>query len=192
MRTKLVTNEVHDYAEIYTPSKERLPWAAHATLSASTASTASGSASVGRHSRTPGSGSDAGGCGGGGDFGVGVDYHDDSKPPTPPLHRFPSWESRIYQAAADGFSVTAEPPPPPAAGVAAPETAAARSTPRLSTAGYQDISVPVYATVKGVRPMFPQVDFYYYDFIILPSYSTPCSVKRWNIHLRLVHSNKTR
>lgn len=54
----------HDYAEIYTPSRERSPWVA-----AADGSTSSGSVS-GRS--TP-------------------------KPPTPPLHRFPSWESRIYQ-----------------------------------------------------------------------------------------------
>ena len=129
VRTKLVTNEVHDYAEIYTPSKERVPW--------------NGS---GRLSQTPGSV--------GGSVSDDPDYHDDSKPPTPPLHRFPSWESRIYQAAAEGFSVTEQ---PPAAVVIAPPAVTPepshtpRSTHRLSNAGYQDISIPVYATVKGVR-----------------------------------------
>lgn len=32
------------------------------------------------------------------------------RPPTPPLHRFPSWESRIYQIAATGFNVTSSHP----------------------------------------------------------------------------------
>lgn len=135
---------MHDYAEIYTPSKERVPWNGSAAIPMSTA----------RHSIShPGSlvGS------------VGDDYHDDSKPPTPPLHRFPSWESRIYQAAAEGFSVTEQPPSlplqvhqihpnhnvQPHQQQLQPRT----HTHRLSATGsvcYHDISIPVYATVKGV------------------------------------------
>lgn len=115
--------------------------------------------------------------------------HDDTKPPTPPLHRFPSWESRIYQAAADGFSLSDQPPvsstttiaslvPPPSFSTS--QAGQHRNhnshhhyhqhhhhhhghghqqrahTQRLSASGsigYQDISIPVYATVKGVsRP----------------------------------------
>ncbi|KAK6621022.1 hypothetical protein RUM43_011325 [Polyplax serrata] len=65
----------HDYAEIYTPSKERMPWK---EVNCSRASVES----------------------------------DDlpPKPPTPPLHRFPSWESRIYQIAAAGFNVASNHP----------------------------------------------------------------------------------
>ena len=86
-------------------------------------------------------------------------YHDDSKPPTPPLHRFPSWESRIYQAAAEGFSVTEQPPSiasslPAQSNQHHPNQHHPRShTHRLSATGsvaYHDISIPVYATVKGV------------------------------------------
>lgn len=46
---------VHDYAEIYTPSREGINW-------------------------TQDNGADEG-----------------PRPPTPPLHRFPSWEAKIYQ-----------------------------------------------------------------------------------------------
>lgn len=46
---------IHDYAEIYTPSREDINWANQ-----------SGKTSAPR-------------------------------PPTPPLHRFPSWEAKIYQ-----------------------------------------------------------------------------------------------
>lgn len=120
-----MTNEVHDYAEIYTPSKERMPW------------------NPPRHSHQSSLG---------GSVSDDPDFHDDSKPPTPPLHRFPSWESRIYQAAAEGFSVTEQ---PPVHNSLTPEpngsNSNSRNTRRLSAAGYQDINIPVYATVKGVR-----------------------------------------
>ncbi|XP_057660411.1 uncharacterized protein CG43867 isoform X4 [Diorhabda carinulata] len=72
----------HDYAEIYTPSREKVTW---------------------------------------------------PRAPTPPLHRFPSWEDRIYQVAADGLTLTDTTP----------------SDLGPEQAGYQDIPVPVYATVKG-------------------------------------------
>jgi len=72
------------------------------------------------------------------------------KPPTPPLHRFPSWESRIYQVAADGLQVV-----PAGAETGTADTANNNSLKQPSGAcsaqGYCDISVPVYATVKGVR-----------------------------------------
>lgn len=156
VRTKLISSEVHDYAEIYTPNKEKMPWtAANGSVPISTTS------SCARHSSSH-PGSLAGSVGGSGD-----DYHDDSKPPTPPLHRFPSWESRIYQAAAEGFSVTDQ--PPSITSLAPPNQNShhqrhhhhhqlsnhhqqSRSN-RLSatgSVGYQDISIPVYATVKGV------------------------------------------
>ncbi|CAG9859770.1 unnamed protein product [Phyllotreta striolata] len=72
----------HDYAEIYTPSREKVTW---------------------------------------------------PRAPTPPIHRFPSWEDRIYQVAADGLTLTGTTP----------------SDLGPEQAGYQDIPVPVYATVKG-------------------------------------------
>lgn len=127
VHAKLISSEVHDYAEIYTPSKERVPWNGSTRHSTSHPGSLAGSANE--------------------------DFHDDSKPPTPPLHRFPSWESRIYQAAAEGFSVTEQ--PPSITSLAPPCGGGHRShhTHRLSatgSVGYQDISIPVYATVKGV------------------------------------------
>lgn len=97
----------HDYAEIYTPSREKLPW---------------------DNSNKSG-----------------------AKPPTPPLHRFPSWESRIYQVANEGLSSAAP------GGQAADPTAAVAAAVvhptrvQVTSQGYCDISVPVYATVKGVN-----------------------------------------
>lgn len=51
--------------------------------------------------------------------------------------RFPSWESRIYQVAAAGLQLTTGP-------------SLVDNTACPPTTGYCDISVPVYATVKGV------------------------------------------
>ncbi|XP_026676243.1 uncharacterized protein CG43867 [Diaphorina citri] len=80
----------HDYAEIYTPSREKLMW-----------------------------------------------DDTDLKPPTPPLHRFPSWESRIYQVANEGLSVAS----------GNEEDDVNRTV--TSSQGYCDINVPVYTIVKG-------------------------------------------
>lgn len=54
-RRSRAKDEIHDYSEIYTPSRDQTTW--------------------------PAADVEANG----------------EKPPTPPLHRFPSWESRIYQ-----------------------------------------------------------------------------------------------
>ncbi|XP_046711084.1 pleckstrin homology domain-containing family H member 1 isoform X1 [Silurus meridionalis] len=70
------------------------------------------------------------------------------KPPTPPLHRFPSWESRIYAVAKSGMRVSEASP-------------GARNTGRVSTFPqysapspfthliYRNITIPVYSTLKG-------------------------------------------
>ncbi|XP_026825799.1 uncharacterized protein CG43867 isoform X5 [Ooceraea biroi] len=102
---------VHDYAEIYTPSREGMNWLQ-----------------------------------GGGQA---------PRPPTPPLHRFPSWEAKIYQVADGGLGIG-----PPTNEESAPSTMTNTSSSKHSQAtghnltahnsqGYCDISVPVYATVKG-------------------------------------------
>ncbi|KAL4711145.1 hypothetical protein ACJJTC_009516, partial [Scirpophaga incertulas] len=118
----------HDYAEIYTPSRERVgAWQ-----------------SVGSG---VGVGGSTGGCGvvvqgassrGGSSTGDSC-ASEPPRPPTPPLHRFPSWEAKIYQVADDGLqqSVEGELSPPPC------------PRPMPESTSYQDISVPVYATVKG-------------------------------------------
>ena len=56
-----------------------------------------------------------------------------SQPPPPPLHRYPSWERRIYQVASEaGMGPTDQ-----------------RASLRGSYYG-SDVSVPVYAAVQGV------------------------------------------
>ncbi|CAL4101039.1 unnamed protein product [Meganyctiphanes norvegica] len=71
------------------------------------------------------------------------------KPPTPPLHRFPSWESRIYQVAQEGLS-----------GVDAKSTSSRESRSQSSGLGsYPEIHVPVYAAVKGRASQIRSVPF---------------------------------
>lgn len=170
------TDTAHDYAEIYTPSCEKIPsWLKNSSVLAISGGNSSTTTTTSE---------------------LGV-----PRPPTPPLHRFPSWEAKIYQVANDGLvaagELSRELRPP----VSAQETStslgrtnAARSldrgahgrnvagtysasgtmeractssytggigapgTPQLpsraqqtASGGYCDISVPVYATVKGVR-----------------------------------------
>ncbi|XP_077587321.1 pleckstrin homology domain-containing family H member 1 [Stigmatopora nigra] len=66
------------------------------------------------------------------------------KPPTPPLHRFPSWESRIYAIAKAGIRVSEVPPGSrcPGGGSILPQDLSAKSI-------YKNICVPVYTTIKG-------------------------------------------
>ncbi|XP_016140359.1 pleckstrin homology domain-containing family H member 1 [Sinocyclocheilus grahami] len=70
------------------------------------------------------------------------------KPPTPPLHRFPSWESRIYAVAKSGMRVSE-------ACLGAKTIGRVSTQPQHSTTGpfthliYKNISVPVYSTLKG-------------------------------------------
>nr|CAD7446613.1 unnamed protein product [Timema bartmani] len=115
---------IHDYAEIYTPSRERTPWL-HTTNNHR-------EVSHGGSTSSTNSGSDGACCSG--------------RPPTPPLHRFPSWESRIYQVAADGLQVAG----PQQQADSANNNGRSAGAHGHSSAGYCDISVPVYATVKGV------------------------------------------
>uniref|UniRef100_A0A671L9K5 Pleckstrin homology domain-containing family H member 1-like n=1 Tax=Sinocyclocheilus anshuiensis TaxID=1608454 RepID=A0A671L9K5_9TELE len=70
------------------------------------------------------------------------------KPPTPPLHRFPSWESRIYAVAKSGMRVSE-------ACLGAKTIGRVSTQTQHSTTGpfthliYKNISVPVYSTLKG-------------------------------------------
>uniref|UniRef100_A0A4W6BU62 Pleckstrin homology domain containing, family H (with MyTH4 domain) member 1 n=1 Tax=Lates calcarifer TaxID=8187 RepID=A0A4W6BU62_LATCA len=66
------------------------------------------------------------------------------KPPTPPLHRFPSWESRIYAVAKSGMRVSEA--TPGARGSNLPQYPAAGPFTQLI---YKNINVPVYTTLKG-------------------------------------------
>ncbi|KAH8339574.1 hypothetical protein KR074_011811 [Drosophila pseudoananassae] len=164
------TDTAHDYAEIYTPSCEKLP----AWMKNNPALMASG----GNSSTTTTTTSE-----------LGV-----PRPPTPPLHRFPSWEAKIYQVANDGLagtggtstaeSTTSQEPDiqegttgmgGDGAAVTGTGTSLSNgrrhghntgdghgtlgSTPgtplppsrqqQTASGGFCDISVPVYATVKG-------------------------------------------
>ncbi|ELK32555.1 Pleckstrin like proteiny domain-containing family H member 1 [Myotis davidii] len=77
---------------------------------------------------------------------VGVDLG--GKPPTPPLHRFPSWESRIYAVATSGMCLSDIPPRSSA-------TCFGSRPPSLSSPGpfsglvYKNCTVPVYTVLKG-------------------------------------------
>uniref|UniRef100_A0A668ASA8 Pleckstrin homology domain containing, family H (with MyTH4 domain) member 1 n=1 Tax=Myripristis murdjan TaxID=586833 RepID=A0A668ASA8_9TELE len=70
------------------------------------------------------------------------------KPPTPPLHRFPSWESRIYAVAKSGMRVSEASPGArvPGRGSSLPQYPAAGPFTHLI---YKNINVPVYTTLKG-------------------------------------------
>ncbi|XP_040925121.1 pleckstrin homology domain-containing family H member 1 isoform X2 [Betta splendens] len=70
------------------------------------------------------------------------------KPPTPPLHRFPSWESRIYALAKSGMRVSEASPGArgPGRGSVLPQYPAAGPFTQLI---YKNINVPVYTTLKG-------------------------------------------
>ncbi|XP_077418755.1 pleckstrin homology domain-containing family H member 1 isoform X2 [Vanacampus margaritifer] len=70
------------------------------------------------------------------------------KPPTPPLHRFPSWESRIYAVAKAGMRVSEASPGArcPLRRSILPQCPAASPFAQLI---YKNISVPVYTTLKG-------------------------------------------
>ncbi|XP_075879299.1 pleckstrin homology domain-containing family H member 1 isoform X3 [Nelusetta ayraudi] len=72
------------------------------------------------------------------------------KPPTPPLHRFPSWESRIYAVAKSGMRVSEAGPGArgPSRGESGAAAAAAAAAP-FSQLIYKNVNVPVYTTLKG-------------------------------------------
>ncbi|XP_058805864.1 uncharacterized protein CG43867 isoform X3 [Phymastichus coffea] len=116
--------QLHDYAEIYTPCREgpaTAPWGQQNNQ---------GTAATVEDVGTP-------------------------RPPTPPLHRFPSWEAKIYQVADGGLGIG----PPTNDDPSIPSTTTNTTSSKHSHAGhnltghnlqgYCDISVPVYATVKG-------------------------------------------
>ncbi|XP_044728527.1 uncharacterized protein CG43867 isoform X4 [Chrysoperla carnea] len=118
----------HDYAEIYTPNREKTPgWIRDPSSHCDGSTSSTNSGSISELASIP-------------------------KPPTPPLHRFPSWEAKIYQVAAEGLQLT---------GSSTQSTevltqhqngtvvAGASRIQQTASGGYCDISVPVYATVKG-------------------------------------------
>lgn len=121
----------HDYAEIYTPSRERIPiW-----MTAATTTTTKGPSSLGDSSTTTTSES------------VQNDLMT-PRPPTPPLHRFPSWEAKIYQVANNGLAGGEQESNDRDSTVSTANVTTRQQA--TASGGYCDISVPVYATVKGV------------------------------------------
>lgn len=124
----------HDYAEIYTPSVEKKPidvWSK--TLPASCGSSSPTSTSE----------------------------FMSAKPPTPPLHRFPSWEAKIYQVANDGLAgITTTNDGDSDSQDQDRSSTNVDSLPRNSQqAGYCDINIPVYATVKGRASQIRSIPF---------------------------------
>ncbi|XP_041132638.1 pleckstrin homology domain-containing family H member 1-like isoform X2 [Polyodon spathula] len=82
----------------------------------------------------------------------------DVKPPTPPLHRFPSWESRIYAVAKSGMRLSEV-----AFGTGSPSRVS--NLPLYPAAGpfthliYKNITVPVYTTLKGKATQISNIPF---------------------------------
>ncbi|XP_045666282.1 pleckstrin homology domain-containing family H member 1 isoform X2 [Ursus americanus] len=81
-----------------------------------------------------------------------------SKPPTPPLHRFPSWESRIYAVATAGMRLSDASPRTNAACCASSPPALASPGP-FSGLVYKNVTVPVYTALKGRATQISTVPF---------------------------------
>ncbi|KAM4042946.1 pleckstrin homology domain-containing family H member 2 [Anomaloglossus baeobatrachus] len=69
-----------------------------------------------------------------------------SKPPTPPLHRFPSWENRIYAIAKSGMRMSEVSVDPSIKSVS---TASCPTSGVYTSLIYKNLSSPVYTTLKG-------------------------------------------
>ncbi|KAF4017584.1 hypothetical protein G4228_008788 [Cervus hanglu yarkandensis] len=82
----------------------------------------------------------------------------ENKPPPPPLHRFPSWESRIYAVATSGMRLSE-------VSVRSNVTCCASSPPALASPGpfsglvYKNVTVPVYTALKGKATQISSVPF---------------------------------
>lgn len=123
VRISTVGDTTHDYAEIYTPSREKTPWLREPSSHCDGSTTSTNSGSISELASIP-------------------------KPPTPPLHRFPSWEAKIYQVAAEGLQLTGSGPISELQYQNGSIAGVSRIQ-QTASGGYCDISVPVYATVKG-------------------------------------------
>ncbi|KAG8186143.1 hypothetical protein JTE90_022731 [Oedothorax gibbosus] len=110
-RTVQTSNDLHDYAEIYTPSQEII---------------------------------------------CGLDPDIEIRPPTPPLHRFPSWESRIYEVAVNGISLSRD-----ALHTCPiiPSHKPKKTQDSYMADSFTDMSIPVYAMVKGRASQIRSVPF---------------------------------
>ncbi|XP_044087798.1 pleckstrin homology domain-containing family H member 1 [Neovison vison] len=79
-------------------------------------------------------------------------------PPTPPLHRFPSWESRIYAVAMAGMRLSDASPRMNATCCASSPPARASPGP-FSGLVYKNVTVPVYTALKGRATQISTVPF---------------------------------
>lgn len=126
----VMSDELHDYSEIYTPSNEEDKVGAWPDAeSMSTAESSGGRTGSGDSGLTGLSG------------GTGTDV-DQERPPPRPLHRYPSWENRIYEVAKEGVSGDQ---------IDNTRNNNENRNSALLSGGYGDeINVPVYASLKGV------------------------------------------
>ncbi|XP_031211692.1 pleckstrin homology domain-containing family H member 1 isoform X1 [Mastomys coucha] len=83
----------------------------------------------------------------------------ENKPPTPPLHRFPSWESRIYAMATSGMQLS------DVSSRRSNAACCALGPPALAFPGafsglvYKNVTVPVYTALKGKATQISSVPF---------------------------------
>ncbi|GIY83075.1 uncharacterized protein CG43867 [Caerostris darwini] len=117
-------DELHDYAEIYTPNKE-----------CSDFYTDNDECVTDDMESNPG------------------------KPPTPPLHRFPSWESKIYDVAVNGINMSSEISPVPINDSSNNNQSKTLNDASHSNAAFTELSIPVYATVKGRASQIRSIPF---------------------------------
>ncbi|KAG3261252.1 pleckstrin homology, MyTH4 and FERM domain containing H1, transcript variant X1 [Ictidomys tridecemlineatus] len=82
----------------------------------------------------------------------------EKKPPTPPLHRFPSWESRIYAVATSGMQLSDVSSRSHVACCASSPPALA-SPVSFSGLVYKNVTVPVYTALKGRAMQISNVPF---------------------------------
>ncbi|XP_064368556.1 pleckstrin homology domain-containing family H member 1 isoform X2 [Dromaius novaehollandiae] len=79
------------------------------------------------------------------------------KPPTPPLHRFPSWESRIYAVAKSGMRLSEVAMVNDASSCFSNFSRAASGP--FTCLIYRNVTVPVYTTLKGKATQISNVPF---------------------------------
>ncbi len=133
----MMSDEIHDYSEIYTPSAEDTN---KVVLEDNRGEAVSSSMSA-DSSRS---------------LETAQVVLPQSKPPAPPLHRYPSWEDRIYQVACQGMKDATGGDLIDSKNNNSGENGLKGSSSTSSRAGFgADINVPVYATVKGVS-IFPK------------------------------------
>ncbi|KAK3573997.1 hypothetical protein QTP86_034367, partial [Hemibagrus guttatus] len=81
-----------------------------------------------------------------------------NKPPTPPLHRFPSWESRIYAVAKSGIRLSET----SCTDVANKDSSHPSSYPAFmlyTSLIYRNMNTPVYTTIKGRVALLSSTQF---------------------------------